>query len=166
MKGTILGYDPAASEGVITSADGQRIKFARSEWKSQGEPSPGRQVDFDVADDRAVGIFVVPGTGSPLNMDGQDPAKQATIFGAISLVCAIVSFFLGPLGIITLVLAVVFGIKGKNIGADLPDKTGFYLAVAGLILSAIALFIVLLALSACVGMVGLLGGLGGFSAFR
>lgn len=169
MRGTILGYDPVVAEGVITSTEGQRIKFARGEWKSPGEPAAGRAVDFDVDGDRAVSIFIVPGTGNPLNIDGQDPAKQATIYGAISLVCAIVSFVLGPLGIVTLVLAVVFGIKGKNIGADLPDKTGFYLAVAGLILSAIALVLVLLALSACVGMVGLfssLGSLGSLGSLR
>jgi hypothetical protein len=163
MRGIVLGYDAAASGGVITSTDGTRIKFARAEWKSPGEPSPGRQVDFDVKDDMATGIFIVPGTGSPLNFDGQDPAKQATIFGAVSLICGIVTFFLGPIGIVTVVLAVIFGTKGKNLGANLPDKTGYYLSVGGLVLAAISLFLVLITMTACAGLLGLAGSLGAFS---
>lgn len=162
MRGTILGYDPTKFEGVITNGDGQRISFARSEWKSPGEPAPGRQVDFELTENRAMGIFIVLGTGSPISLEGQEPAKQATIFGAISLVCGVVTFFLGPLGLITVGLAVFFGLKGKNIGANLPDKTGYYLSIAGLILSAIALLITLIALAAVVGILGVVGSFGAF----
>ena len=162
MRGTILGFEAGTGEGVITGADGQRIKFARSEWKSPGEPTPGRQVDFDMDEERATGIFAVPGTGSPLNFEGQDPARQAMTFGIISLICGIAKFFLGPIGIVTVVLAVIFGLKGKNVGADLPDKTGYYLSVAGLVLAAIALLITLMALTACAGLLGLAGSLGAF----
>ncbi|WP_156842858.1 hypothetical protein [Novosphingobium aquimarinum] len=112
--------------------------------------------------DRAVGIFIVPGTGSPLNFDGQDPNRQAMTFGIISLICGIATFFLGPIGIVTVVIAIIFGSKGKEIGADLPDKTGYYLSVAGLVLAAIALLITLLALTACAGLLGLASGLRSF----
>ena len=162
MRGTILGFDSGSNEGIITDQEGRRIKFARHEWKSTGEPLPGRAVDFDLVDDQATAIFIVPGSGSPLNLDGQDPAKQSMIFGIISLVCGILTFFLGVIGIVTVVLAIIFGIKGKNIGAELPDKTGYYLSIAGLILSGIALFITLLAMTACAGLVGLAGSMGAF----
>lgn len=166
MRGTILGFDMGAGEGVITDGEGKRVKFARTDWKGAGEPLAGRPVDYDDAEGRAVDIFPVPGMNVLSSFDGQDPAKQAMIYGIVSLSCAVLTFFLGPIGIITVVIALVFGIKGKNAGRNLPDKTAYYLSIAGLVLSAIALTLVLLALSACVGMVGLLGGLGSLGSFR
>lgn len=162
MRGTILGFDAGSGEGVISGEGGNRIKFKRADWKSPGDPTPGRQVDFAFENERATDIFVVPGTGNPLDIGNQEPARQATTYGIISLVCGIVTFFLGPIGIVTVVLAVVFGIKGKNIGMNLPDKTGYYLSVGGLVLAGIALLITLVALTACAGLVGLMGSLGAF----
>lgn len=162
MRGTILGFDGGSGEGIITDSEGRRIKFARTEWKSPGEPVPGRAVDFDMEDERATGIFIVPGSGNPLDIGNQEPARQATTYGIISLVCGIVTFFLGPIGIVTVVLAVVFGVKGKNIGMNLSDKTGYYLSVGGLVLAGIALLITLIALTACASLLGLAGSLGAF----
>jgi hypothetical protein len=157
MRGTILGFDPGSGEGVINDTAGTRFKFSRDDWKGPGDPTAGRVVDFDIAGDRATDIYVVPGTGSPIDFTGQSVAQSAMTAGIISLVCAVLSFVLGPFGIFTLVASVIFGIKGKNAGRDLPDKTAYYLSIAGLAISAVALLIVLLALAACVGMVGILG---------
>jgi hypothetical protein len=162
MRGTILGFDPATGEGVINDTSGNRVKFTRAEWKSPGEPAAGRTVDFEASDDQATGIFVVPGTGSPLDFTGDDPAKSAMTAGIISLACALVSFVLPYIGIITLVVAVIFGIKGKNLGRDLPDKTAYYLSLAGLIISGIALLFFLFAVVACVSVLGILGTTGAY----
>lgn len=54
-------------------------------------------------------------------------------------------------------LAVIFGIKGKNLGQGLEDKTGYYLSVAGLAIAVIMLFIVIAALTACAGLLGAIG---------
>lgn len=157
MRGTILGFDSASGEGVINDGGGGRVKFGYDGWKGPGEPAPGRHVDFDVAEGRAVDIYAVPG-----GIAG-DPDNAALVSGIISLVCAILTFVLGPFGIFTLIAAIVFGIKGKNQGAGLPDKTGYYLSVAGLVISAVALILVVLTLAACVGLIGLIGlGTAGF----
>ena len=132
MRGTILGYDAASGEGVITDADGGRIAFTRVDWKSPGEPLPGRLVDFQAEGGRATGIFVVPGTAGALSPADQDPIQRATIYGGVSLACAIFTYLIGPFGLFTLIPAVIFGFMGRNAGRPLPDRTGHYLSVAGL----------------------------------
>lgn len=156
MRGTILGFDATSGTGAITDATGGRLRFGRDAWRSPGEPVPGRAVDFEVEGNEAVDIFLVPGSGG-LGFGGDDPAKSAMTAGIISLVCAIVSFVIPHIGIFTLIAAVAFGIKGKNLGRDLPDKTAYYLSIAGLLISGIALLVILLTLAACVGAIGLIG---------
>lgn len=157
MRGTILGFDAATGTGAINDLSGGRHKFSRESWRSPGEPVAGRLVDFETADGEATEIFLVPGSGNPLDFSSDDPAKAAMTAGIISLVCAVVSFLIPFIGIFTLIAAVVFGIKGKNLGRDLPDKTAYYLSIAGLVISGIALLFILLALAACVGVIGLVG---------
>jgi len=157
MRGTVLGYDAERGDGAINDLSGARLKFSRDAWRSPGEPVPGRLVDFEVVDGEAIEIFVVPG-GGPLDFaDGSDPARSAMIAGAISLGCALISFVVWHFSIFFLIAAVIFGIKGKNLGRDLPDKTAYYISVAGLVISGIALLLVLLTLAACVGLIGLIG---------
>lgn len=155
MRGTILGFDAASGTGAITDATGGRLRFVRDAWRSPGEPVPGRAVDFEVEGGEAVDIFLVPGAG--LGFGGDDPARSAMTAGIISLVCALVSFVIHPIGIITLLVAVYFGIKGKNLGRDLPDRTAYYLSIAGLLISGVALLVILLALAACASVIGLIG---------
>lgn len=162
MRGTILGYDAAAGTGAINDLAGGRLKFTREAWRSPGEPAAGRLVDFEVVDGDATEIFLVPGSGSPFDLNADDPARAAMTAGIISLVCAIISFIIPFIGIVTLVVSVVFGIKGKNLGRDLPDKTAYYLSIAGLLISGIALAMMIFALVACAGMIGV-ASLGGAS---
>lgn len=155
MRGTVLGYDAERRTGAINDLSGARLKFDRVAWLSPGEPVPGRLVDFEVVDGDATDIFVVPGSG-PLSFSGDnDPARTAMIAGIVSLSCALLVFLLPHILFLALIPAIAFGIKGKNLGRDLPDKTAYYLSIAGLALSAIALLIVLLFLAACAGFVGL-----------
>jgi len=158
MRGTILGFDAGSGTGAITDLAGGRLKFSASEWRSPGAPVPGRTVDFEVVDGQATDIFLVPGSGGiSLDLGGDDPARAAMTAGIISIVCAFVSFVVPHIGIVTLIAAVGFGIKGKNLGRDLPDKTAYYLSMAGLVISAIALVVILLTLAACVSVIGLIG---------
>jgi hypothetical protein len=157
MRGTVLGFDAAAGTGAINDLSGGRLRFRREEWRSPGEPVPGRLVDFEVVEGEATEIFVVPGSGGALDFGGADSPPSAMTAGVISLACALLSFVAPHVGIFLLIAAVVFGIKGKNLGRDLPDKTAYYLSVAGLAISAVALGLVLLTLAACVGMIGLIG---------
>jgi hypothetical protein len=160
MRGTILGFDAATDSGAINDLEGGRLKFRREAWRSPGEPIPGRLVDFELVDGEAAEIFLVPG-GGPLAFGGGDPAREAMTAGVISLVCAVTTFLLPYIGIVTLVVSIIFGIKGKNLGRDLPDRTPYFLSICGLVISGIALAVTVLTLAACAGMVGLIG-LSGF----
>lgn len=50
MRGKILGFDAATGQGAISGSDGKRYNFAKSEWRGDGEPTPGIYTDFDSAD--------------------------------------------------------------------------------------------------------------------
>ena len=154
MRGTILGYDAASGTGAITDAAGKRLRFGRDAWRSPGEPVPGRAVDFEVADGEAVDIFLIPGS---FNFGTDEPARSAMTAGIVSLSCALISFVIHPLIVIALPVAIVFGIKGRNLGRDLPDRTAYFISVAGLAIAAFQLVAILVVLSACAGVIGLLG---------
>lgn len=57
MKGTVLGYDKEAGEGVIRGEDGRRYSFAGKEWKAERAPRGGIEVDFEACDGRAEAIY-------------------------------------------------------------------------------------------------------------
>lgn len=161
MRGTILGFDAATGQGVINDAAGNRVKFSRDAWKGSGEPVAGRQVDFDAAGGVAEDIYPVPGMGSALNFSmGDDKTKSALVAGWISLGCAIATWVLQPLFFITLPVSIIFGIKGKNEGALLEDKTAYYLSMAGLVISGLTLLLAVLLLATCVSGVAWLGASG------
>lgn len=153
MRGTILGFDAASGAGAITDATGKRLRFSRDAWRSPGEPVPGRAVDFEVADGEAIDIFLIPG-GFSLGAD--EPARAAMTAGIVSLSCALISFVIHPLIVLALPVAIGFGLRGRSLGRDLPDRTAYYLSVAGLAIAAFQLVVIILLLSACAGVIGLL----------
>jgi hypothetical protein len=63
VKGTVLGYDPAAMKGVISADDGARYEFTAAEWKSGGVPAAGAKVDFEASGAQAVGVYASAGAG-------------------------------------------------------------------------------------------------------
>ena len=56
---------------------------------------------------------------------------------------------------------VLIGIKGRDAGRNLPDKTAYYLSIAGLWISGFAIAVLILVLAACVGLLGVAGLSGG-----
>lgn len=57
MKGQILDFS-MQSGGLITGEDGSRYEFAGTEWKEQGIPARGMQVDFTLDDNgKAVSVY-------------------------------------------------------------------------------------------------------------
>lgn len=51
MTGKILGFDTKENMGTISSDDGKRYKFTKTDWKEEGAPLKETKVDFDIADD-------------------------------------------------------------------------------------------------------------------
>lgn len=162
MRGTVLGYDPASGEGVIAVEGDQRVAFGRGAWRSPGEPLPGRLVDYALVEGMAADIYVVPGTAGAWVSTGDPPERRAVIYGAISLTCALLTYMIGPFGILTVIPALVFGVMGRNASRGLVDRTGYYLSVAGLVLSLIALALTVFAIAAVLGFIGIFSWMNGF----
>jgi len=58
MKGKILDFSIQNGVGVISADDGKRYNFSASEWKSDKSPTANQIVDFEIADENAVGIYL------------------------------------------------------------------------------------------------------------
>lgn len=58
MKGKILGFSIAESQGVISGDDGNRYTFVGKEWKSQTPPRAGARVDFDTEGRAATAVYL------------------------------------------------------------------------------------------------------------
>ena len=86
MKGKILFYDSLGHNGKISGEDSLRYDFVKLDWKGNGEPREGLEVDFAIVDGKATDIFAVIKTVS----------RQEGKGFILTLVLAI---FLGPLGI-------------------------------------------------------------------
>ena len=137
MRGTVLLFDRETGQGLLVDAAGQRRPFARSDWRGSGEARAGAPVDFEVAGDGAGEIFLLP------EADGSVVARNALVFGILSLGLAAISPFIGAPGLATLALAILFGFLGMKGGRDLFDRIAYRLSIAGLVLSGLALVVVL-----------------------
>ncbi|WP_104961369.1 TM2 domain-containing protein [Pseudomonas sp. XWY-1] len=84
MKGTILNFNPASREGMISGEDGNRYSFDAQEWKSAVAPASGSQVDFTVSGATATAIYQV----SSNTLNGSSKKLPA----------ALLAFFLGCFG--------------------------------------------------------------------
>jgi TM2 domain-containing membrane protein YozV len=81
MKGKILDYSVQSNSGVISGNDGVRYKFGGAEWKAQTPPAVGQDVDFDVNEQEALGVYLISSSESK--------SKVAA---------ALLAFFLGGFG--------------------------------------------------------------------
>jgi len=73
MNGSILSFDIQSSEGVISGTDGNRYTFSTAQWQSSDQhPKAGMEVDFQVEEGEAIGIFAVK---KELNIELPEEAK-------------------------------------------------------------------------------------------
>jgi TM2 domain-containing membrane protein YozV len=92
MRGTILGFDQLAGQGVITGDDGRRYTFTSSEWKSsEAQVRPGLSVDYENEAGTAKMIFLVPAHSHQSNVAYGDEKSY--------LVAGLLALFLGTLGV-------------------------------------------------------------------
>ena len=65
MRGKVLSYSDLEGSGLISGDDGQRYAFVRGALQGGVRMvSPGTEVDFQIEDGKAVGIYVVVIAGS------------------------------------------------------------------------------------------------------
>ena len=86
LQGTILGYSADTGTGAITGTDGQRYRFVAAEWKGDGTPAPGDQVDFEATEGgHAEGIYPLrPAAAGPATPRREGaPDGRSMIAGAL-----------------------------------------------------------------------------------
>jgi TM2 domain-containing membrane protein YozV len=86
MRGRLLAFDFRTGTGEISGDDGERYRFADSEWKAEGRPRLGQVLDFRPDADQARSIYCLATPGS-LSGDKN------------RIVAALLAFFFGWLGI-------------------------------------------------------------------
>lgn len=98
MRGQILGVDTRTGDGLVAGEDGRRYRFRPDDWADRGEPAVGLEVDFEAAEQRALNLFPVPGSGGVPQVRAM-AATPAPRHDRSKIVAALLAFFLGPLGI-------------------------------------------------------------------
>lgn len=139
MRGTVIHWDPAERSGIISDTTGQRRAFQRSDWRSPDEPTAGRDVDFEIVEDRPTDIFMLAPSGPAVSASSaqSEAARQATNYAIISLVCGGIGFMFWPIGLIAAIPAIIFGIKGKRLSQELADRSPYIMSVGGIVLGVV-----------------------------
>jgi TM2 domain-containing membrane protein YozV len=119
MRGRVLSFDVRSGEGMISGEDGRRYTFIRADLKGGATTIyTGAVVDFQLADERAVEIYVL----APPN----DKER---------IVAALLAFFLGVWGVHKFYL----GRTTAGVIMLLCGTLGWLLIIPGLAVSLIAL---------------------------
>jgi hypothetical protein len=69
-RGTLVSYDPATGNGLV-SADGNKVPFAITAWKSDSVPRVGMTVEIHPADDGSAAFAPVRGMDFPADPLGR-----------------------------------------------------------------------------------------------
>jgi hypothetical protein len=123
MDGRVLHYDPAEEAGLIRGSDGERYAFAAGDWRSPHSPAAGDGVDFDVAEGRAVEIFLVAQAPAAAPARPREDAatyvkrRPALIFALVILLGCMLPFLSVPFFSMTLF--------------SLPSTASFFINLAG-----------------------------------
>ncbi|MBQ0760183.1 MAG: TM2 domain-containing membrane protein YozV [Zhongshania sp.] len=84
MKGKVLDFNTATSQGVIAGEDGKRYNFAGSEWKSEGNAGAGLTVDFVATGENATQLYI---------------DKNIATASSKKIAAALLAFFFGAFGV-------------------------------------------------------------------
>ncbi len=84
MRGTILGYDAVNHTGVISGFDGNRYDFVRQEWRAEGVPPVGLEVDFQPVEGKATVIYPLqtPASAAPVAAGAASASASASASAA------------------------------------------------------------------------------------
>ena len=100
MRGSVLGYNAATGEGMLSGSDGQRYPFAGTDWRGdlvavQG----GAEVDFAIGDgSRACDIYPVAAPPALVATVGTR-AGGPVVYPKSNVAAGLLALFLGPWGI-------------------------------------------------------------------
>ena len=101
MKGKIIDFSVQNNQGLISAEDGARYTFVGAEWKAQGTPVVGAEVDFETQGSEARGVYQLAAAAPASASSGMSKRVVAALF----------AFFLGSFGVHKFYL----GMKGPGI---------------------------------------------------
>ncbi len=138
MKGKILDYSIQKSSGLISGNDENRYIFSSSGWRSDKSPEVNQIVDFDIEGKEAKDIYLETGTMNTKTSDSIWMAITSLIFGILSFLTL---FGMESWDKDTELGLFIFVSAGLTLGIlTLRNKqNGKNMAIAGIVLSAIAL---------------------------
>ena len=115
MRGRVLNYSDAEARGLISGDDAKRYPFVRGALEGGIRTiRAGADVDFEIENGNAVGIYPLPG---------------ASVFGEKNrIVAAVLAFFLGSFGVHKFYL----GKNGAGVVMLLMGTVGWILVLPGL----------------------------------
>jgi TM2 domain-containing membrane protein YozV len=114
MRGRVLNYSDADARGLISGDNGTRYPFVRGALEGIRTIRAGADVDFEVENGNAVGIYPLPG---------------ASVLGERNrIVAAVLAFFLGSFGVHKFYL----GKTGAGLIMLLMGTVGWILVLPGL----------------------------------
>ena len=97
MRGRLLAFDFRTGKGEISGLDGQRYRFADSQWVTPGRPMLGQLLDFEAQGELALAIHALEKPAAAvrgLSKNRFVAALLALLFGALG----VHKFYLGRTG--------------------------------------------------------------------
>lgn len=156
MKGRILHFD-AAEGGLIRGSDEQRYSFPATEWKGDAPPPPGQNVDFEIVNGAASGVYPVPvqlETPAPFQFGPFLADRSGLPFAAVILIACMLPFV--SLGFVSPNLFDLVGftsmIGNFSPGSDGSVQVGLYLFYLLYIVPVLAVLVVVQELRRAAGM--------------
>jgi hypothetical protein len=127
MRGQILGVETTRGVGVLVGADGARLEFPLSEWRSASAPAAGQTVDFVLENGQAKQVYGLPAAAAPAPI-GAAPGRQGSTLGGIAVGCLALGFLIPVLPVIA---AFVLGLIGAQRSREEGDESGLVLSRVG-----------------------------------
>jgi len=110
MEGKILGIDNEETLFTIKGTDGNRYSFTKDDWKGEGTPSVGLDVDFEVSEDnKAIDVF-----------SANKAVEEKKDNSAKAIVAVLLTLFFGFIGTAITRFAIMEDEKEEEFGKLVP----------------------------------------------
>ena len=125
MQGHILDLNGTDGRGVVVSFDGSRYTFGLPDWRGQGLPQPGVQVDFVATEGAARDLFPLPGAPGSAHVYAAAPRQHnSVVLGWAGVACLLLGFIVP---ILPWIVSFVTGLMAADAAKRTGNGTGLVL---------------------------------------
>jgi hypothetical protein len=147
MRGSVIRFDEASGNGLISGDDGKRYDFSERMWSDRSNrPAAGVTVDFETHGQSAKDIFAVRSTPAPAGARSNtgEASNNGNLLGGLSIGAALLGF-VPAFGFIFSVAGLILGIIARKQGKAANNNTGKLMGGIGIALSCIIFALELIA---------------------